>query len=134
MAGARDEDQRTGIACVHRLGGDALADFGQTLDRITHADAVIFDGSCEQGFAAGAEAMFARMHGTPVIAVCPDDSPYRDARHHFAPDPFLLGLCDHVARSMTEARAWAQAAMRAVRPPRASAPERAIAYFRELTG
>lgn len=111
------------------FANDATAYLGQVLERVAEADAVIFDGRAARDFAVGAELMFAKLRGQPVVALCPDDSPYRSAVDH-SPHPMLLGICDHIARSMAEATAWADAAGRSGRSRALIVPDGAIAYAR----
>jgi hypothetical protein len=133
---ARSVGRRLGGAVSQRgeadepASRDAMADLGSVLDQVDRADVVIFDGRSEQGFMAGAELMFARTKGTPVVVVCPDDSPYRQNGHDETPYPMLLGMCDHVARSMAEALEWARAIYRSPRYWSGQRPDAAVTYFR----
>jgi hypothetical protein len=110
---------------------DVLGAFGEMLDQVRRADVVLFDGRCEQPLSAAVEVTYARMRGLPVVAVCPDDSPYRPGPTG-APEVVLLGLCDHIARSMPEAVAWAQAIVRSSPSIRARTPDAAVEYFRSV--
>jgi hypothetical protein len=90
---------------------DYYANFGCDVHLVNISDVVLVDARTKKGIGIGAEMMFAKMKGIPVITICPRNSHYR---RDFVPDvfgedlvnwihPFVFGLSDHIVASVDEA-------------------------------
>jgi len=118
---------------------DYLANFGCDLYLVSISDAVLVDARTRKGIGIGAEMMFARFEGIPVITICPPNSNYR---RDFLPGvfgedlsdwihPFVAGLSDYIVNDVDEAidllnELWSSG--RLVRRPSPDVYE-AIAYY-----
>jgi hypothetical protein len=89
---------------------DYYANFGCDLYLVSISDAVLVDARTRKGIGVGAEMMFARFEGIPVITICPPNSNYR---RDFLPDvfgedlsdwihPFVAGLSDYIVNDIDE--------------------------------
>jgi hypothetical protein len=117
---------------------DFHANFGCDLHLVRTSDAILVDARGERGIGVGAEMMFARYAGTPVICVCPPNSFYRRdlIRDVLGEDlvdwvhPFVAGLADHIVSDVDEAVGVLNELARQGRPRRTEPGiEAAIAYF-----
>jgi hypothetical protein len=138
---SEDEERRVaqGIegANVHTLNpaksdirrSDYIANFGCDLHLVNISDVVLVDARTRKGIGIGAEMMFARFEGIPVITICPRNSNYRRdfVADVFGEDlhdwvhPFIAGLSDHIVESLDEAIAllnklWSSGRLRQSNP------------------
>lgn len=117
---------------------DHRANFGCDLHLVRTSDAVLVDARGERGIGVGAEMMFARYVGTPVISVCPPNTFYRrdlirdvggEDLHDWT-HPFLAGLSDEVVADVDDAAACLDSLIRDGYPRRAEVGvEAAVAYY-----
>lgn len=90
---------------------DYFVNYGCDLYLVQTSDVVLVDLRVEKGIGVGAELMFAHLSKRPVIGWLPPNSYYRRefVEDVFGEDlvnwihPFVFGLCDHVADSLSEA-------------------------------
>lgn len=119
-----DEDERTLIGGIEGIRvqtlnpsktqlqrSDYYANFGCDLHLVNVSDAVLVDARTKKGVGVGAEMMFAKFVGVPVITICPQGCAYRRA---LVPDvfgedlhdwthPFIYGLSDYIVDTLDDA-------------------------------
>lgn len=88
---------------------DYFVNFGADLFLVQSSDMIFADLRSEKGIGVGAEMMFARQSGIPVIAWLPERTHYRrDLSDVFGEDlkrwihPFAFALSDHIAQTLDE--------------------------------
>ncbi|HUY47090.1 MAG TPA: hypothetical protein VMV92_15380 [Streptosporangiaceae bacterium] len=89
---------------------DVKATFGRDLLQVFTSDAILVDARHRRGVGVGAEMLFAKIHGIPVITVAPPNSHYHRSNvtlmGQFVEDwthPFISELSDHVVGNVTDA-------------------------------
>ena len=86
---------------------------GRDLLQVYISDLVLVDARDRKGIGIGAEMMFAKEYGIPVISVSPQNSQYRKERLEYIGQqienwihPFIGGLSDYVAESVYDAAVY----------------------------
>jgi hypothetical protein len=90
--------------------GDVRATFGRDLLQVFTSDAILVDARHKRGIGIGAEMLFAKTHGIPVITIAPRNSHYHRTNvtlmGQFVEDwthPFISELSDVVVESVPDA-------------------------------
>jgi hypothetical protein len=117
---------------------DIYANYGCDLHMIGISDVVVVDARTEKGVGVGAELMYARECGKPVIAICPPESNYRrslvedvcgeDLRNWV--HPFIYGLSSMIVDDFDAAGNTLEAvASGRLSLPAVPDPDRAISHY-----
>jgi hypothetical protein len=115
---------------------DYYLNFGCDLHLVNVSDAVLVDARTKRGIGIGAEMMFARFAGVPVITICPPNSAYR---RDYLPDvfgedlhdwihPFVYGLSDYIVDDLDAAISLINDLLPIERRPQSDVHE-AITYY-----
>jgi len=89
---------------------DQKSVLGRDLLQVYTSDLVLVDARDRKGIGIGAEMLFAKNYGVPVISVAPPNSQYRKENMDYMGQfleswthPFIEGLSDYVADSVNDA-------------------------------
>lgn len=92
---------------------DQKSVFGRDLFQVYSSGLVLVDARDKRGLGVGAEMMFAKMKGIPVVAWVPPASHYQRETIHFLGQrvkswvhPFVENLADYLAPSLEAAGMW----------------------------
>lgn len=84
--------------------------FGRDLLQVYLSDIVFVDARSKKGIGIGAEMMFAKTYGIPVLSIVPEESYYRRTNFEYLGQqidnwthPFISGLSDFICSSVNEA-------------------------------
>lgn len=88
--------------------------FGRDMLQVFSSDLILVDARGKRGLGVGAEMMFAKLQGIPVVSWVPRESHYHRSKLEgfLGQDvedwvhPFIFNLSDYVAHSIEEAAAW----------------------------
>lgn len=117
---------------------DIFANYGCDLHMISISNVVVVDARAEKGVGVGAELMYARERGVPVIAVCPPESNYRrslveDVCGEDLSDwihPFIYGLSSVIVDDFDAAGEVLEAiASGRISLPRVVDPNEAVSHY-----
>ena len=87
--------------------GKKYARFGKDMLQVNLSNFLITDLREKRGIGVGAEMMIARIHKTPIVAVCPPESHYlRVVNGEKWVHPFVSALSDVVVNNFEEASQW----------------------------
>ncbi|MCB1067805.1 MAG: hypothetical protein KDK56_06430 [Simkania sp.] len=120
---------------------DEFAVFGRDMTQIYLADLLFVDARHRRGLGVGAEMMWAKVLGKPVVALAPKESHYRKAIASLLGQPiddyihpFVESLSDCIADSLEEGAAWIlEFASGEVGPIKdLETIEEAMQYYREM--
>ncbi|MCH9612848.1 MAG: hypothetical protein S4CHLAM102_13480 [Chlamydiia bacterium] len=92
---------------------DQRSVFGRDMMQVFSSDCVIVDARDRRGLGVGAEMMWAKMNGIPLISLAPHNTHYHKASTSLLGvevnewvHPFVEGLSDVVVESLEEAAQW----------------------------
>lgn len=92
---------------------DQKSVFGRDLFQVHSSNIVLVDARGKRGLGVGAEMMFAKMHGIPVISWLPEQSHYQRESIHLLGQyveswihPFVYNLSDFLATDLETAARW----------------------------
>jgi hypothetical protein len=92
---------------------NTMAVFGRDMYQVQFANFVVVDARQRRGIGIGIEMVASKLLGTPLIAVVPkntyyrqDKLDYRGSEVHDYIHPHLLGLADHIVGDFEQAGTW----------------------------
>lgn len=92
---------------------DSKSVMGRDLSQVYLSDVVVVDAREKRGLGVGAEMLFAKQNGIPVVTIVPRESHYHKTNFsylgQFVPDythPFVETLSDYVAKDHEDAARW----------------------------
>ncbi len=88
---------------------DSLSVFGRDLMQVYLADIIVVDGREKRGIGVGSEMLFAKVLGTPLITICPEESHYNRRDLEFLGQqidhwihPFIEAQSDYICSTIEE--------------------------------
>lgn len=122
---------------------DVFLNYGCDLSLVQSSSVILADLRREKGIGIGAELMFARFHGIPVVAYLPPHSHYhRELISDIAGQdvtewihPFVYGLCDYMEPNLESICNTLNDILPSVPSLRKVAPstDEAIAYYKRMS-
>lgn len=92
---------------------DQVSVFGRDMTQVKCSDVVFVDARHRRGLGVGAEMMWAKMNGIPVVTLCPSESHYRKNQVKILDipvrnwiHPFVEGLSDVIADTVEDGAEW----------------------------
>ncbi len=92
---------------------DQLSVFGRDMVQVSSADVIFVDARDRRGLGVGAEMMWAKVNGIPLITWAPQDTHYHHTSAYVLDvlvkdwvHPFVENLSDKLVEDLVEAAAW----------------------------